>query len=176
MQGTRLEQLASLALSVCAIGMTGAVVHQEFFRSRAVSVRPSAALEYVKGWNSLVGSGRLVGDSAARVTVVEFMDLECPFCRQLNSTLQTLKKTYRTGVAYEFVHYPLPGHRFASIAARAAECGAAAGRFTPIIDALYAQQDSFGIRPWAAYAANAGISDTAACCEPQFVRQIGLTN
>jgi protein-disulfide isomerase len=64
-------------------------------------------------------------------------------------------------VALVFVHYPLPSHRFAIPAARAVECAAAQGRAPQLIGALYAKQDSIGMKSWASYGSEAGLADTA---------------
>jgi hypothetical protein len=45
------------------------------------------------------------------------------------------------------------------IAARNAECAHEQGRFLSMHDVLYAKQDSFGIKPWAGYAREAGVPD-----------------
>jgi len=63
-------------------------------------------------------------------------------------------------VSEVFVHYPLPIHRFSHQAAQAVECATRQGRFAEMRDRLFAQQDSFGLKPWAAYAAAAGVPDT----------------
>lgn len=149
-------------VSCAAIVVASTVVHREFFTGRPAPPRTRAYVTYTKEWRTLLTSGRLIGDSAAPVKIIEFMDIECPFCRQLNAALHTVRQKYPNEVAYVFVHYPLPTHRFGAIAARAAECGASAGRFLATIDALYAKQDSFGLRPWSAYAKSAGLSDTGA--------------
>jgi protein-disulfide isomerase len=67
---------------------------------------------------------------------------------------------YRKDVAVVFVHDPLPMHRFAQPAARAAECAAAQGRFWPMVDALYTAQDSLGLKPWFKYAQSASVPDS----------------
>jgi protein-disulfide isomerase len=63
-------------------------------------------------------------------------------------------------VARRFVHFPLPQHRFARPAARAAECAALEGRFSEMHDVLMAKQDSFGLKSWTSYARDASVKDT----------------
>ena len=69
-----------------------------------------------------------------------------------------------------FRHWPLPYHPLAYPAARAAECAGVQGKFTEFSDALYAQQDSLGVKSFAAFAADAGVPDL-----PRFAA-CGLTN
>jgi len=70
-------------------------------------------------------------------------------------------KKHPQEVSLVFVHFPLPGHRFARQAARAVECADARGRFAELVSLLYSQQDSIGMKSWGAYAHDVGIPDTA---------------
>jgi protein-disulfide isomerase len=117
---------------------------------------------FQSNWNKALGPGQLIGDSAARVKVVVFDDLECPYCKRFNSVVRTVRKRFPGDVSLLFVHFPLPNHRFARLAARAAECGGNQGRFEPLVDALFEKQDSLGIKDWVSYARDAGIRDTLA--------------
>jgi len=156
------EKLLSWATSAAAVAIAVTVVHREFFGpppSHAASRRPS---EFVREWRTIAKSGRVLGDTNAPVKVIEFMDFQCPFCREFNQARKPLTAKYGSKIAYVFVHFPLATHRFAQPAAVAAECAGADGRFEPMLDALYAMQDSFGLAPWSAYAKRAGVRDTAA--------------
>jgi protein-disulfide isomerase len=113
----------------------------------------------VKDWSRILESGRTDGSPGAPVQLVEFGDLECPFCRQFNATLHAVRNRFPQEIAYTFVHFPIPGHRFALSAARASECAAAQGRFDEMVNAVYELQDSLGFRSWADFARDAGVSD-----------------
>jgi hypothetical protein len=54
------------------------------------------------------------------VTIVEFSDFECPFCKQVQSALKQVVETYGRDVRLVFKHLPLEGHRKSLPAARAA--------------------------------------------------------
>jgi protein-disulfide isomerase len=75
--------------------------------------------------------------------------------------LDSVRKQFGDSVAVTFIHFPLPIHRFARMAAQAAECAANAGRFSQFVSTAYAKQDSFGLKPWSSYGVDAGITDTA---------------
>ena len=60
------------------------------------------------------------GPSDAPVTVVEFIDYQCPFCRAAEVTRQQLLKKYRGQVRFVIRHNPLPFHPRATPAARLA--------------------------------------------------------
>ena len=72
------------------------------------------------------------------VTIVEFSDFECPFCKQVQSALKQIVDSYGPEVRLVFKHLPLEGHRNSLPAARAAYCAAEQGRFWQFHDALFA--------------------------------------
>jgi protein-disulfide isomerase len=108
-----------------------------------------------------------MGPTTAKVPIVVFADFECPFCQVLaTQTLKWIRGRYPKEIAVIYRHWPLKSHRFAYPTARAAECASEQGRFEPMHDALYAQQDSFGLKAFEAFAIEAGVTDTisfAAC-------------
>jgi protein-disulfide isomerase len=117
--------------------------------------------EYVSGWGKALGAGIRVGRESAQVVVVEFTDLECPACRRFQAIIREVLREYPQEVALVFVHTPLPGHRFAMQAARAADCAVAEGRFFPMVEAIFNKQDSLGLKSWGSFASDAGIADSA---------------
>jgi protein-disulfide isomerase len=84
----------------------------------------------------------VLGDPAAPVTVTEFGDLECPYCRDAAPVLRRLVEESDGGVRLVWRHFPLfQVHPHALIAALAAESAAEQGRFWEMQAALFAQQD-----------------------------------
>ena len=77
------------------------------------------------------------GNKDATVTIVEFSDFECPFCKNVQSTLTQVLQTYGNRVRLVFKHLPLEGHRNSLPAARAAYCAAEQDRFWQYHDALF---------------------------------------
>jgi len=72
------------------------------------------------------------------VTIVEFSDFECRFCRDVQATLKQVLDSYGKDVRLVFKHLPLEGHRNAVPAARAAYCAGEQDRFWQFHDALFA--------------------------------------
>lgn len=71
----------------------------------------------------------VLGDPDAPVTIVEFSDFQCPYCRSFfNETLPQIISNYvDTGkVKIIYRDFPLSGHAQASLAAQAAECARSA--------------------------------------------------
>ena len=84
----------------------------------------------------------VLGDPDAPVTVTEYGDLECPYCRSAEPVLRRLVEESAGGVRLVWRHFPLfQVHPHALIAALAAEAAAEQGRFWEMQEALFAQQD-----------------------------------
>ena len=70
-----------------------------------------------------LGDRATLGPDDAPVTIIEFGDLECPFCARAFSEIETVVNTTRKGkVRLIFKHFPLGIHPWAMQAAIAAEC------------------------------------------------------
>ena len=74
------------------------------------------------------------------VTIVEFSDFECPFCRQVQDTLKQIVDRYGGEVRLVFKHLPSEGHRYSFVAARAAYCAGEQDRFWQFHEALFASR------------------------------------
>ncbi len=155
------DRLLTATLVVAAVAVAGSTVHREFFAPSGGGGNNDAPPVYVKSWENLERSGELIGDSAARVRIIEFADLECGYCKMFQGRLDTVKAMLGKDVAVIFIHFPLAMHRFARPAARAAECAREQQRFGEFVAAVYRFQDSLGVKSWASIAADAGVKDTA---------------
>lgn len=58
-----------------------------------------------------VGNSAFKGKADAPVTIVEFSDFECPFCKRVEPTLEQVKTTYGDKVRLVWKHAPLPFHK-----------------------------------------------------------------
>jgi hypothetical protein len=78
-----------------------------------------------------------IGSPNAGVTMVEFFDYQCPFCRDFHlSTFESIRSKYVESGRLRFVSVdlPLPMHENASRAAEAAQCGGDQGKFWDMRD------------------------------------------
>ena len=83
----------------------------------------------------------VVGPSGATVTLVEYGDLECPNCKQAAPIVKLLLQKFPDTLQFAFRHFPLEGvHPNAELAAEAAECAGAQGRFWQMHDLLFENQ------------------------------------
>lgn len=90
---------------------------------------------------------RTMGKKNAPVTIIEFSDFQCPFCRKYwRESYPQIKKEYvDTGkVFYAYRHLPLGFHPFAQPAAEAAECAADQNKFWELHDKIFEEQDKLG--------------------------------
>ena len=80
------------------------------------------------------------GEKDAVVTVVEFSDFHCPFCKRVQPTLSQLLDRYPGKVKLAFRDFPLGQlHPQASRAAEAARCAQDQGKFWEYHDILFEQ-------------------------------------
>jgi len=149
-------------LVACALITTGLVIRREFFAPAAASASPTEKPRYIDDWRSHLADGVTSGSPQAPVQIIEFADFECPFCATFHKTLKSVEAKFPGKIAATFVHFPLPGHRFAEPAARVAECAADQGHFASMQDQLFANQNSFGLKPWSEFATSAGVPDLQA--------------
>ena len=102
------------------------------------------------------GASPGLGATKAAVTIVEFSDFECRFCREVQPTLKQVLDSYGKDVRLVFKHLPLEGHRNAVSAARAAYCAGEQDRFWQFHDALFAL-DSLSPAVFEGVAAEVGL-------------------
>jgi len=69
------------------------------------------------------------GPANAPVTIIEFSDYECPFCKRAEPTVEQVVAAYPDKVRLVYRHYPLPFHKDARPAAEASYCANAQGKF-----------------------------------------------
>lgn len=83
------------------------------------------------------------GAADAPVTIVEFSDFHCPFCRSVQPTLTQLLERYQGKVRIAYKHLPLDAlHPQARRASEASWCAGQQGKFWEFHDALYREGGS----------------------------------
>ena len=90
-----------------------------------------------------LGDRATLGPDDAPVTIIEFGDLECPFCARAFNEIETVVNTTHKGkVRLIFKHFPLNIHPWAMQAAIAAECVRRQNpkAFWPFVNDIYRDQ------------------------------------
>ena len=85
------------------------------------------------------------GSEEALVTIIEYSDFECPYCRKVLPTLKQVEETYGDKVRVVFRQQPLPMHKQAIPAAKAALAAHNQGKFWEMHDLLFAKAESRGL-------------------------------
>ena len=155
-----------------SIVIAGILVAAALFFSGRATEGPTAdgndaAVEKVP---AITTSDHILGNPDAKVIVVEYTDLECPFCKAFHETMKRIMAEYGEGgeVAWVLRNFPLQQiHPNAPRLAEAAECVAElAGNdaYWSFIDALYALapvNTFFNMSKLTQTASGVGVSATA---------------
>lgn len=104
------------------------------------------------------GNRPVLGPADAKVTIFEFSDFQCPFCRRGAETLKQVMAAYPKDVKIVFLHKPLPMHSQAPLAAQASWAAGKQGKFWEMHDALFKEQDKLSEAFYEAQAKNLGLN------------------
>lgn len=105
---------------------------------------PSAPAAPVKAVSS---SDHIIGAKNAKVTLIEYSDFECPFCKRHFDTVKSALRDFPNDVRLVFRHYPLSFHQNAQKEAEASECAAKLGgndAFWKMHDKIFTETTSNG--------------------------------
>ena len=87
-----------------------------------------------------------IGDANAPITLVEFSDFQCPYCKGFVSTINRLKESHGKQVRIVYRQYPIPSlHPSAIKAAEASLCANEQGKFWELHDLMFAEQDKLTV-------------------------------
>lgn len=81
-----------------------------------------------------------VGPASAPVTIVEFSDFQCPYCKLSVPLMKEILAKYPDKVKVVYRDYPGPNHPHAQQAAEAAQCAGDQGKFWEYHDSLFDRQ------------------------------------
>ncbi len=113
---------------------------------------------------AVTADDHMLGDPDAEVTIVEYSDLECPFCKRFHPTMQQVVEEYDGKVNWVYRHFPLDSlHSKARKEAEATECATELGgndAFWEYTDLLFEETPS-----------NNGLNLESL---PDYAEQIGL--
>ncbi|GAA1389220.1 DsbA family protein [Catellatospora chokoriensis] len=122
-------------LAAVALIVGGAV----FFAMKGAAEPDAAAANLVRA-----DSHRISTAADGKVTVVEFLDFECPSCGRAYPAVEQLRKDYAGKITYVVREFPLDMHPNAMNAAAAAEAAAEQGKFEAMYNKLFSTQQSWG--------------------------------
>lgn len=132
----------------------------------AAAVPPS--LPEAKDVPKVSAADHVRGDRNARIALIEYSDLECPFCKTFHPTVKQVLDAYKGQAMWGYRHYPLSFHANAQKEAEASECANELGgndAFWKYIDAIYERTTSngtgFALEKLGPLAAEIGLNEGA---------------
>lgn len=100
------------------------------------------------------------GPKDAPVRIVEFADFQCPHCKRASSMLEKLVEEHDGKVVHYFKHFPLPNHKQAGLAARAAVAAQMQDKFWPMHDLLFENQRDLSREKILGFARKIGLNSS----------------
>lgn len=97
------------------------------------------------------------GNENALVTLVLFSDFECPFCKRVEPTIDALLETYGDDLRVVWKHNPLPFHKRAEPASRAAYAAQQQGKFWEYHELIFENQKELSDDDLIGYAEDLGL-------------------
>jgi protein-disulfide isomerase len=135
-------------------------------RVRVYTLRAAAAL-VLTGWAGVAPAQEAPrfnadpamtrGPAAAPVTIFEWSDYQCPYCKGAQEVLVRLQAEFPDTVRIAFKDFPLRSHDRAVPAALAARCAGAQGRYWEYHDLLFVAQPDFSRDELLGYARRLGL-------------------
>ena len=104
-----------------------------------------------------IDGDHVLGPEDAPVTIIEFSDFQCPFCKRGAETAKEMVEKYEGKVKLIFKHMPLSFHNQARGAALASECAAEQGKFWEFHDIAFENNNNLGIDSLKTYASQLGL-------------------
>jgi protein-disulfide isomerase len=99
----------------------------------------------------------VLGPRTAPVTVVEFGDYQCGWCRRAYPVLKDLRKSFGDDVRVIFMHFPIAGHEHARLAAEAAVEAQLQGKFWKFHEKLLESHGALAQEDLIDHAGEAGL-------------------
>jgi RNA polymerase sigma factor (sigma-70 family) len=113
------------------------LVHDDCPRGSAVEPAPAGG-----GPVASDAQAPSLGDPKSRLTITVFTEFQCAFCWLFAARLESLAQLYPGQVRIELRNFPLPMHTKAELAAEAALAAHEQGKFWPMHDELFANQNT----------------------------------
>ncbi len=112
--------------------------NEQFTQSLDLSKIKLDSLESVEKSDIIRSHNPTLGQPDSDVTIVAFIDFECPFCKRSYPTFNKIIDQYTPGIQIVFKHLPLVSiHPNSLSAAHAAACAEEQGKFWPYYNALF---------------------------------------
>ena len=161
MQGRSLDQVAP-AINRYLEEQQKAIARQALVDElRKAGPRVQVLLDAPRTAIDIAATDPVIGNPKAPVTIVEFSDFQCPYCRRAAPTLKEVREKYGDKVRVVWKDFPLTQiHPQAFKAAEAGRCAAEQGKFWEYHDQLFGNQENLQPDDLKKYAAATGMDAT----------------
>lgn len=145
--------IATVAVVVLAVAVIGGVL----LFNRADDAGGTGSESIPSELRAGPGSNTLTESAGGKVTVVEFLDYQCPACAgYYRNITKKLESDYAGRITFVTRNFPLSMHPLAQQSARAAEAAAKQGKYREMYHQLYDNYEQ-----WALSAGGQQVSDDA---------------
>lgn len=111
--------------------------------------------------SAVSSSDHIRGNPNAKITLLEYSDFECPFCKRHKPTLDQLLTQYDGDVRLVYRHFPLTSiHPNAQKSAEASECAGEQGKFWEYHDILFDNSPALAISNLKSFAGQLGLNQS----------------
>lgn len=154
-----------VAIVIAGLLIAGAVLYGDSDRSLFKPQGETSGSALVTDLSPISATDNLIGPADATLTLVEYSDLECPFCKVFHQAMTTIKDKH--SIAWVYRHYPIDSlHSQAREEAEAAACVGKLGgdaKFWQYVDKIFAtttSNDGLDLTLLPKFATEVGINQT----------------
>jgi protein-disulfide isomerase len=123
----------------------------------AADTNEVAVLGISRVYDIPVAASPVIGPADAPVTLVAFLDIQCPYCARIYPDLEKLLARYPRDLRLVIKHFPLRMHAFAEQAAIASLAAARQDKYRELIGLLFQHFKTLNQETLAGHAARAGL-------------------
>jgi len=153
------------AIIFAGVIISGAVIYSSGSagpgKAGAVAAGYGAQNGVIENVKPVTEDDHIRGSIDATVMVVEFSDLQCPFCQRFHVTMKQVIEDYDGQVAWVYRHFPLKSiHARATGEAEASECAAELGgndAFWAFVDGIFEAEPNISLEDLPQIAESVGI-------------------
>lgn len=103
-----------------------------------------------KPTNTIMPTDWYLGNPQGQIKIIEYSDFQCPACQQYSKVDQQLVQLFGDRIGFAYRHFPLRElHRYANLAAQAAEAAGKQGKFWDMAALLFNHQNDWADSPQA---------------------------
>ncbi len=113
--------------------------------------------DYSKVYDIDIGDSAVLGPKDAPMTIVEFVDFQCPYCARFHPLVLEALKAYPGKVRAVIKNFPLPFHKEALPAAKAALAAGEQGKYWEMANAILMDNSNLNEKAYRGLAKKIGL-------------------